>query len=162
MLSRSWALASASDRIVVFDQGFLTALCSMAVFARSVDRNIIARGLALIPRPSLLIRLDAPREILEARLRSRLARQGAIERLFECNLQTNLQQVETISEVTDLLQEQGGRMMRVSSLNRRLLEEAVDRIVQRAKSWDEKPNSAAVDLLSTGGERTESSDERQL
>ena len=95
LLSRSWKMASTSDRIVIFDQGFLTALCSMALLARSVDRSAIVRGLALTPRPNLLIRLDAPRETLEARLRARLGRQGVAERLFEFDLQTNLQQIET-------------------------------------------------------------------
>jgi thymidylate kinase len=138
LLSRSWRMAASSDRIVIFDQGFLTALCSMALLARFVDRSVIVRGLALIPRPNLLIRLDAPREELEVRLRARIARQGAIERLFEFDLQTNLQQIETTNDVAHMLQEQGGRMMHVSSLDRRLLEKAVDRIAREAKSWDEE------------------------
>ncbi|UPJ48726.1 AAA family ATPase [Bradyrhizobium sp. 200] len=138
LLSRSWKMASTSDRIVIVDQGFLTALCSLALLARSADRRGIARGLELIPRPDLLVRLDAPRDILEARLRARLGRQGAVERLFEFNLQTSLQQIDTTSEVAHMFQEQGGRMMHVSSLDRRLLEKAVDRIVREAKSWDEE------------------------
>jgi thymidylate kinase len=147
LLSRSWKMASTSDRIVIFDQGFLTALCSMALLARSVDRSVIVRGLALIPRPNLLIRLDAPRETLEARLRARLGRQGALERLFEFDLQTNLQQIETTNEVAHVLQEQGGRMMHVSSLDRRLLEKAVDRIVREARSWDEETDPVNRSLV---------------
>jgi len=167
LLSRSWKMASASDRIVVFDQGFLTALCSMALFARFVDRSIIARGLALIPRPNLLVRLDAPRATLEARLRSRLARQGAVERLFEFDLQTNLRQVETIREVADMLQEQGRRMMHVNSLDRRLLEDAVERIMLEAKSWDEKKSwneklSPTADSLSRDGALSEPPDDAQI
>ena len=138
LLSRSWKMASTSDRIVIFDQGFLTALCSMALLARSVDRSVMMCALALIPRPNLLIRLDAPRETLEARLRARLGRQGALERLFEFDLQTNLQQIETTNDVAHMLHEQGGRMMHVSCLDRRLLQNAIDRIVQEAKSWDEE------------------------
>jgi len=167
LLSRSWKMASASDRIVVFDQGFLTALCSMALFARFVDRSIIARGLALIPRPNLLVRLDAPRATLEARLRSRLARQGAVERLFEFDLQTNLRQVETIREVADMLQEQGRRMMHVNSLDRRLLEDAVERIMLEAKFWDEKKSwneklSPTADSLSRDGALSEPPDDAQI
>jgi thymidylate kinase len=134
LLSRSWKEASASDRIVIFDQGFLTALCSMALLARSVDRSAILRGLALIPRPNLLVRLDAPRETLEARLRARLGRQGALERLFEFDLHTNLRQVEMTGEVAHMLQEQGSRVMHVTSLDRHQLEKAVDRIVRETKS----------------------------
>lgn len=51
LLSRSWKMASTVDRIVIFDQGFVTALCSMALLARSVDRSSIARALALISAP---------------------------------------------------------------------------------------------------------------
>ena len=61
------------------------------------------RGLELIPRPNLLVRLDAPREILEARLRARLGRQGAVERLFEFDLQTSLQQIDTTNDVAQML-----------------------------------------------------------
>jgi thymidylate kinase len=147
LLFRSWKMASTSDRIVIFDQGYVTALCSMVLLARSVDRSVIMRGLALIPRPNLLIRLDAPRKILEARLRARLGRQGAVERLFEFDLQTNLQQVETTSEVAHVLQEQGGRMMHVSSLDCCRLEKAVDRIVREAKSWKKEVNQVDRSLV---------------
>jgi thymidylate kinase len=142
LLSRSWMRASTSDRIVIFDQGFLTALCSMALLARHVDRSVIVRGLALIPRPNLLVRLDAPREILEARLRVRLGRQGAVERLFELDLQTSLQQIDTTNDVARTLEEQGGHMIHVTSLDRGLLEKAVDRIVREAKSRHEEGRSA--------------------
>jgi thymidylate kinase len=138
LLSSSWKMASTSDRIVIFDQGFLTALCSLVPLARSADREVIVRALELIPRADLLIRLDAPKETLEARLRRRLGRQGAVERLFEFDLETNLRQIETTSEVARMLQEQGGRMMHVSCLDRRLLEEAVDRIVRETQLWNEE------------------------
>lgn len=133
LLSRSWKKARAHDRIVIFDQGFMTLLCSMALRARSVDRNIIMRGLALIPRPHLLVLLDAPTETLQARLRARLGRQCAIERWFEFDLQTSLQQIGMTSEVSHMLQQQGSHMLRVSSLDHRLLEIAVDRIVREIK-----------------------------
>lgn len=150
VLSRSWKMASTADRIVIFDQGFVTALCSMALLARSADRSIIMRGLALIPHPNLLIRLDAPRETLEARLRARLAHQGALERWFEFDLQTSLRQIEITAEVAHMLQKQGGRMIEVSSLDRRLLEKAVDRIVREAMSWHEKIDPAMEPLLRDG------------
>jgi thymidylate kinase len=137
LLSRSWKAASTSEQITIFDQGFLTALCSMALLTRSVDRTILARGLALIPRPDLLIRLDAPRGTLEDRLRARLDRQGGIERLFEFDLQTSLRQIETTDEISNMLHEQGGRCVQVRSLDRHLLDEAVERIVRDAESWNE-------------------------
>lgn len=138
LLSSSWKSASTSDRIAIFDQGFLMALCSLVLRTRSADRTVIVRALELIPRPDLLIRLDAPRETLEARLRERLWRQSTLERLFELDLETSLRQIETTNEVTHLLRERGGRMMHVSCIDRCLLEEAVDRIVRAAQLWDEE------------------------
>jgi thymidylate kinase len=137
LLSSSWKSASTSDRIVIFDQGFFTALCSLALLAQSADRGTIERGLRLVPRPNLLIHLDAPRETLEARIRERLRRQGAVERLFEFDLQTNLEQIETTNEVAYMLQEQGAHMMHVSCLDRGQLEAAVDRVLREAKLWNE-------------------------
>jgi hypothetical protein len=75
--------------------------------------------------------------------------------LFEFDLQTSLRQTETISEVTDMLQEQGRRMMHVISLDRRLLEEAVDRIVREATLRDEKMDPT-IDPLSRDGALSES------
>lgn len=147
LLSRSWETASTSHRIAIFDQGYLTALCSMALMAGRVDRSFLLRGLALIPRPNLLIRLDTPREILETRLHSRLARQGPVERWFELDLKTSLQQIEMTNEVAHMLREEGDRMMHVSSLDRRMLEQEVDRIVRGVKSWDEKIDLANRSLV---------------
>jgi thymidylate kinase len=138
LLSSSWKMADTSDRIVIFDQGFLTALCSLVLLAGSADRRVIGRGLELIPRPNFLIHLDVPRETLEVRIRERLRRQGAVERLFEFDLQMNLDQIETTNDVVHMLQEQGFRMMHVSCLDRSLLEEAVDRVVCEAKLWNER------------------------
>jgi thymidylate kinase len=138
LLSHSWKSASTSDQIVIFDQGFVTALCSLVLLSQSADHGTIERGLGLIPRPNLLVRLDAPRETLEARIRERLRRQGAVERLFEFDLQTNLEQIETTNEVAQMLQKQGFRMIHVSCLDRGLLEEAVDRVVREAKLWNER------------------------
>lgn len=138
LLSRSWEMATTSDRIVIFDQGFLTALCSMALFTVSAEQNLLLRGLALVPRPHLLIRLDSPRRVLESRLQSRLAQQSPLERWFEFDLKKSLEQIEVTNAVVRMLQENGERMMNVSSLDHRMLEEGLDRIVRGVKSWDQK------------------------
>lgn len=138
LLSHSWETATASDGIVVFDQGFLTALCSMALLTASVDRSLLLGGLMLVPRPHLLIRLDAPREVLESRLQSRLAHQSPVERWFEFDLKTSLEQIEMTDAIVHMLQENGERMMNVSSLDHRMLEEGLDRTVRWVKCSDTK------------------------
>ena len=127
-LWRSWNMASASKGIVIFDQGFLSALSSLVLLTRSADPTRVARGLELIPRPNLLVRLDAPRETLEARLRERLSRQGAAERLFELDLETNLKQIEVIGALADMLHKQGRPVTHVSCLDQSRLKRAVDKI----------------------------------
>jgi thymidylate kinase len=134
LLWRAWNMASASRDIVIFDQGFLSALCSLFLLTRPVDAKLLSLGLELIPRPSHIIRLDVPRPILEARLRERLRRQGALERLFELDLQTTLKQVEIVSELTNLLQERGWPITHVSCLDRYLLKKAVDEVVRAIAS----------------------------
>jgi thymidylate kinase len=138
LLSHSWETATTSDRIVIFDQGFLTMLCSMALLTVSAERSLLLRGLTLIPRPHLLVRLDAPREVLVSRLQSRLVRQSPVERWFEFDLKTSLEQIEMTNAIVHMLQENGEQMMNVRSLDHRMLEEGLDRIVRRVKSWDRK------------------------
>jgi thymidylate kinase len=131
-LCHSWRMAREFDGVVIIDQGFATALCSLALLTPSADRHMVARGLDLIPKPDLLIRLDAPKEVLEARLRKRLARQGLFERLFEFDLETSLRQIEVTDELTKMLQEQGRPVTHVNCLD--LLESRVDRIMHEIKT----------------------------
>lgn len=124
-LCRSWAEARSSGAVVIFDQAYLTALCSLVILARPAGRTTLAQGLNLLPKPDLLVRLDAPRELLESRLRERLDRQGRFERLFEFDLKTNLRQIDVADDVTAMLHEQGRSMVHISSLDIESLQSAV-------------------------------------
>ena len=140
-------MAGTSDRIVIFDQGFLTALCSMALLARSRrSKHDCARtGADPASEPS-----HSPRRAPgnTGGSPSRAARPPrCVERLFEFDLQTSLRQIETTNDVARTLQEQGGRMMHVSSLDRRLLEKAVDRIVRASEVLGRKGRSRSIDHL---------------
>ncbi len=127
-LCRSWNAARASDGVVIFDQGFVNLLGSLALFAGPIDRCALARGLALFPEPDLLVRLDTPRAVLEARLEKRLRRQSAIERLFENNVGVCPRQIELTSTLDSLLAESGRHVTRVRWVDRAELATAVDAI----------------------------------
>jgi thymidylate kinase len=129
LLRQSWNMVSASKGVAILDQGYISALCSLALRTRSPDARSLARGLELVPRPNLLICLDAPREVLRARLFERLRRQGAVERMFELDLDTNLKQAEIVRRVAGMLRDQDWPMIDVSCLDQRQLEEVVDQIV---------------------------------
>jgi thymidylate kinase len=125
-LSHSWQTASVTGHIVLFDQAFVQLICSLALFGRDVDASLIARALETSPKPDLLIRLDASREILAERLKNRECQQSAIERLFELDMATNLDSAQIIDLLHDLLRNRDQLVIRASSLDRRSLRESVD------------------------------------
>jgi thymidylate kinase len=127
-LCQTWDAARGSDEVVIFDQGFLTSLCSLALLSGRIDRTALAHGLTLIPQPDLLVRIDTPREVLEARLQKRLRRQGALERLFENDIDVSLHQIDLSSTLDALLTERGHHSMRVSWIDRTGLASVVDAI----------------------------------
>jgi thymidylate kinase len=133
-LVRSWRAARASDKVVIFDQGFATLLCSLAMLGGPVDRRALTRALSLIPEPDLLVRLTAPGPMIEARLRDRLRRQSAPERLFENDVATSLRQTELSAALDALLSESGRRAMRLSCPDRAALAIAVEAIVAEITS----------------------------
>jgi ABC-type thiamine transport system ATPase subunit len=81
----------------------LTALCSLAVRAGPVDARQLAGGFALLPRPDLLICLDASDRELEARLASRLSSQNRVERWFEQGSSQTRQQVAMVRRIAAML-----------------------------------------------------------
>lgn len=127
-LCDAWRTARDSDEVVIFDQGFLTSLCSLALLGRPVDRRALARGLALVPKPDLVVRIDTPRAVLAARLEKRLQRQGRLERLFENKIAVSLQQEELSAKLDALLDGNGCKLVRVSWLDRAGLARVVDRV----------------------------------
>jgi thymidylate kinase len=127
-LSHSWCRASAAGHIVLFDQGFMQLVCSLALLSRLTDNSLIARALDAVPRPDVLIRLDAPPETLAARLNDRQRRQSGIERLFEPDLETHLKSVGIIDELYRLLLCRGQSVICASSLDQQSLSESIEAI----------------------------------
>lgn len=127
-LLHSWARASAARHIVLFDQAFVQIICSLVKCGRAADESLIARALDCSPRPDLLIRLDAPRETLATRLNERIRRQGALERLLELDLMTNLEAIRIIDHLHSLLLDRGQWVITISSLDERSLRESTERI----------------------------------
>nr|WP_113133834.1 AAA family ATPase [Ensifer sp. ENS12] len=124
----SWSAALTSDSVVIFDQGFMNSLCSLALFSGALSQHALSRGLSLVPAPDLLIRVETPREVLQARLEKRLRRQGVFERLFESDIQRSLRQIEISSMIDDLLKAVGRHSMRVSWRDQDTLAMAVETI----------------------------------
>jgi thymidylate kinase len=130
-LSRAWQRASAVSHVVLFDQGFIQALCSLALLGRRTDESLFLRALDSAPKSDLFIRLDAPAHVLESRLRDRACHQGAIERILELDLQTNLASIAIIDKLDDLLRQRGHNVIRAFSLDPQSLRESVNAIGQQ-------------------------------
>ncbi|HEY5564922.1 MAG TPA: hypothetical protein VIL33_04980 [Rhodothermia bacterium] len=129
ILYRSWSAARASDHIVIFDQGYISAVCSLNLLADPTDPRAMARGLDLVPAPDVLVRLEAPQHVLEQRLRERIGRQSVFERMFEKDIETSLCEIKLASMIDAMLLERGRRSMRFRCLDDEGLEVAVSAII---------------------------------
>ena len=116
---------------MIFDQGFVQAISSLMLLGENEDETLVSQLLDRAPKADLLIRLDAPRDILEARLRTRQSAQGLAERLFELDLERNLKLIGIIDRLQALLEKRGETVIRVNSLDRHSLEEGAARIEER-------------------------------
>ncbi len=127
-LSRCWKRNSQSNRVVIFDQAYLQAVCSLAAFTRAADDHALAGALEATPQADLVVRLDAPRELLERRLRDRSGREPRMEQFFDAELSTNLAAGPIADRIQDLLERRGGSIIQVRSLDSVSLGVALDRI----------------------------------
>jgi thymidylate kinase len=130
-LSRSWQRASESQHIVLFDQAFVQAVSSLMLLGRAEDEALVSHVLDCAPKADLLIRLDAPREVLEARLRDRERSQSTLERLFELDLKSNLELIRIIDRLHALIEKRGETVARVNSVDPPSLELAAAQIEER-------------------------------
>src|SRR5713101_7632527 len=127
-LSHSWYEKSGAAPIVLFDQAFVQAVCSLALRAGVANDTPIANALDYAPKSDLLIRLEAPLELLKARLHDRRRLQSTVEQLFEPDLKTSLASIPMIDRLHNLLLQRGRSMLSASSLDQRSLGESVNRI----------------------------------
>lgn len=103
-LSYRWAKASTDNGIVVFDQAFVQLVCSLALLSATGSESRIAEALDLIPRPDLLVRMHAPRALLQKRIIRREHRQGLLDQLLEFDLATNLRSIDVLDAMDGLME----------------------------------------------------------
>ncbi len=86
----SWERTSRAQHIVLLDQAFVQGLASLMVLTRTAERTAIEKAFKRIPKPDMLIRVQASEDLLRARLAERKRKQGRFEQLLELDLLTNL------------------------------------------------------------------------
>lgn len=127
-LSHSWREESRAAR--VFDQAFAQAVCSLALLAGVASDMPIVNALDYSPQADMLIRLDAPLQLLKNRLHDRWRFQSEIEQLFERDLKTSLASIAMTDRLHNLFLQRGRSVLTASSLDHRSLEESV-RVIKK-------------------------------
>jgi len=124
-LSHSWRRAATSGGIVLFDQAFVQLICSLVLLSRRVDESLIEDAMNIAPHSDLAIHLQAPTNILAARLEARKSGQGLFERVLELDINTNLKLIDIVDQLHRLLVDREQSIVCASSLDRQSLDEAV-------------------------------------
>lgn len=124
-LSHSWHMASSSSHITLFDQAFIQAVCSLVLSHPPADEALIARALDVIPKPDLLIQLDASPDILAARLHNRQRFQSPVERMLEVDPETNSEEHPIFENLLALLRKRGQPVTCINSSDPGSLDDAV-------------------------------------
>jgi thymidylate kinase len=129
-LSRNRRAAELAADFVVFDQGFVQAVYTLALLARAAETERIGLALNAVPQPDLLVELDAPLRVLEARLAERRRCQGRIERLFDLDVRTNLGSVWIFDEMRKLLRARNRPVICATSTDRRSLGDSIEEVYE--------------------------------
>jgi thymidylate kinase len=149
-LSRTWLQATGADHIVLFDQAFVQAVCSLAMLCETSNECLVSQALDEIPQSDLRVLVEAPPDVLETRLRDRERRAGRIERLLELDLATNLKSLTVVDIVKQILNAKGGRIASATSLDQHSLQGAVDGVEKQISA---QYNAAIRDQVAPGSFR---------
>ena len=124
-----WNNSHKPDHIVLFDQGFVQAVCTLALFS-GADRQTIAHAIGMRKESHLLIHFDAPPELLERRLHQRTNERPLLEKWFEPDVQTFLKARPITEYVSALLANEDREMICINSLDPTLMRKALDVVEQ--------------------------------
>lgn len=113
-LESSWRLAEQAQTTVIFDQGFVQGICSLVQCTRAASASAIEKAVALMPKADQWISIQAPRQLLQARLEARRNSQSWIERRFELDTQTSLGSIEILQMLESILQRRDARITRMT------------------------------------------------
>ncbi|RWM21415.1 MAG: exopolysaccharide biosynthesis protein [Mesorhizobium sp.] len=116
-LSRRWDEAKQSRDVVIFDQGYVQAIASLAMFSGTADKVALARALSLAPAADFTLRVVAPRAIVETRLQQRMEHEAPAERIFEADFDTNMRTFGVFQSINDILVGSDRKIIPIHTLN---------------------------------------------
>ncbi|MER8486313.1 polysaccharide biosynthesis C-terminal domain-containing protein [Mesorhizobium sp. M1322] len=116
-LSRRWDEAKQSRDVVIFDQGYVQAIASLAMFSGTADKVALAKALSLAPAADFTLRVVAPRAIVETRLQQRMEHEAPAERIFEADFDTNMRTFGVFQSINDILVGSDRKIIPIHTLN---------------------------------------------
>jgi len=115
LLCEAWRKAQESKDYFIFEEGLIQALCALVLLARTRSIDAVRDCLAFLPRPDLLVQIDAPQETLRRRLMDRHGRQPLLEvLLFELGVHRGLKQADISREIGECLRQDGWPLLQVN------------------------------------------------
>lgn len=102
-LSHAWDRAKLAHDILIFDEGYVQAVGSLALLNGNANRAVLETMLGDVPVADLTIRVLAPRATVAARLRRRMEREPPAERLFEADFEVNMRSLSVFKTISDIL-----------------------------------------------------------
>jgi O-antigen/teichoic acid export membrane protein len=123
-----WERAKSSPDITIFDQGYMQAVGSLAMFHGSADAATLTAALNLLPESDLSVRITVPLEVVEQRLRARIKNESPAERYFEAEVSTNLTAVAIFDRISSLLARTGRKMVSVETQDQKSTKSGMRRV----------------------------------
>lgn len=106
-LSHAWDRAKRAPNILIFDEGYVQAVGSLALLNGNADKAALRTTLSNVPVADLTIRVVVPRATVAARLRRRIEREPPAERLFEADFEVNMRSFGVFKTISDILSVSG-------------------------------------------------------
>lgn len=114
------------DEIVILDQGFVQAVCTLANYNNTIDRRLLSRALDIVPVADIIAFVDASEALLKLRLLERFDIESVAERIFESDVAKNLNAKSVTALMASLLIERGHPILTFNDLDMRSLDAAMD------------------------------------
>ncbi|CAN7667782.1 oligosaccharide flippase family protein [Mesorhizobium caraganae] len=130
-LSHTWDEAKQSEEIIIFEQGYVQAVASLAIFNGAADNIAIARTLKLTPVADFTLRVVLPRPIVETRLRERMKHDAPAERILDADLDTSMRAFGVFQNINDILLGNERNILPVETLNDRSSLASIQRIARK-------------------------------
>ncbi|MCV3208336.1 oligosaccharide flippase family protein [Mesorhizobium sp. YC-39] len=130
-LSRRWDEAKQSTDVVIFDQGYVQAVASLAMLNGTADKAALANALSLAPKADFTLRVVAPRSIVQTRLQQRIEHEAPAERIFETDFDTSMRAFGVFQSLNDILDESNRKIIPIDTLNDRSSLEGIECVEQK-------------------------------